>query len=518
VAGTRSPATAGTRSLAVLGVLVVLAAPLVALAVLAVTRPSAAHLAHLARTVLPMQLGSSLVATLGAAAGGAALAAGGLACALFDLPGRALLQRLLLVPLLVPPWFVASVYREALGAEGLWCLVLVLAASCAPLVQLLGTAALASLPGEYLETLRTSGHATAGRVARTLLPLSFPALGAAIALGAVLAWADTGAARAMSVPTLTTGLLDQWFGREQPWAGAALGLVLAGVAAAAGILLGSRLERAAGRERGRLAPGTRRLIRLRGWRAAVPWILSLPQLVAGVALPGGLMIAWTAQRAGRVDLSTLAGDSLHTLLLAAVGTVAAALLALPLAHASISSAAPRLARLAEMTSLALFALPPAVLALAVLALAPAAGGSRLATAAHATAIPLAVALALRSCAVFVVATRAAIARQAPAHVDLLRTLGRTNLAAVTTLLGPFVSGPVAAAAAFVFLLSLQDQLLPLVLGPFGLDTVSTRVLQYAQTQRVRDCAVWMSCLALLGAYPLFMLARLAEASARGDRD
>jgi hypothetical protein len=30
--------------------------------------------------------------------------------------------------------------------------------------------------------------------------------------------------------------------------------------------------------------------------------------------------------------------------------------------------------------------------------------------------------------------------------------------------------------------------------------------------------VWMSCLALLGAYPLFMLARLAEASARGDRD
>ena len=70
--------------------------------------------------------------------------------------------------------------------------------------------------------------------------------------------------------------------------------------------------------------------------------------------------------------------------------------------------------------------------------------------------------------------------------------------------------PLAAAAAFAFLQCLQDVSLSIVLAPFGFPSMSARIFQLAQIERVRDTAVWMTCLALFGVYPLVTLARLGE--------
>jgi len=49
-----------------------------------------------------------------------------------------------------------------------------------------------------------------------------------------------------------------------------------------------------------------------------------------------------------------------------------------------------------------------------------------------------------------------------------------------------------------------------MLSPFGFQSISARVFQFALTNRARDCAVWMLCLALIGVYPLMTLARLGD--------
>ena len=46
--------------------------------------------------------------------------------------------------------------------------------------------------------------------------------------------------------------------------------------------------------------------------------------------------------------------------------------------------------------------------------------------------------------------------------------------------------------------------------PWRNSTISSRIYQYAQSQRIPDCAVWVLCQALLGIYPLVLLARWAD--------
>jgi iron(III) transport system permease protein len=494
-----------------LAVGLLLAAPLLALLVHGRRGVSLELLGHLGRTVLPAQAGWSLLVSAGAVLLGALLAGGGLLCGLFAFPGRAVLQRLLLVPLLLPAWFLAAMYREVYRWDGAAGLVAVLGIATAPLFHLFGLAALRNLPQRYAELLRSLGLGSPARLARVLMPLCLPALGAAAALGALLAWADTAGARTMAVPTLAVGLLDQWFGREDASVAVTLGLAVTVLSLAIGWLLLAWLRRRRWQDDARLGEPLRRMP-LRGWRALVPWVLSAPQLAAGVLVPGVVIARWTAQRIERVDLRSLGADTARTLLVALGATLLALVLAAVVVHARATG--QRAAGAMSLLAFALFAMPPAVLALGALLLLPAGAGAVPAAVAS-TALPLVAALALRFTGVFVAAIEAAMLRHAREHVALLRVLGRADLSSMAALLRPFLSRPVSAAAALVFLESLKDLVLPLVLQPFGFNTLSTRVFQYAQTQQLRDCAVWVLCLGLIGVYPLFTLARAAEAGSDG---
>lgn len=497
-------------------IVAILAAPFVALLSSAAIRRTPALLGHLLLTVLPMQLGYSLVAAAGGTLLAALLAAGGLSCALFEFPGRSVLQKTLLLPWLVPGWFLAVMLRELLGMQGVLGLVLVVGISSAPLAQLFGSAALRSLPGRYTDVLRLLGRDSPLRLLRTLLPLAAPALAAAALIVSLIAWTDVASARTMAVPTLTVGMLDQWFGREDTSLGAALGLVLASISVPLGFLLWWGMRRTGWRDDARLAARPPGRTPLKGYQAALPWLLSIPQLIAGVLVPGAIIALWTSQRLERVNLSFLGSDIYRSLLVAFAATGLAALIAMPVVHASALSKASLAGKVASLLGFALFAMPPSVLALAMLLTFPSKADRGITTVLSATALPLVAGLGLRFCGVFVAAALATLRRQAHQHVALLRVLGRADLGSFLDLLRSFLVRPVAAAAAFVFLESLQDLALPLVLQPFGFNTMSTRVFQYAQTQQVRDCAVWVLCLGLVGIYPLFTLARMGESSPDAD--
>ncbi len=487
--------------------LLLLAAPLGALLARAGEHASGELLLHLGRTVLPMQLGYSLAVAGLATLGGLLLALGGIGCALFAFPGRAVLERLLLLPLLVPAWYLAELYRDRGVLDGSSGLVAVLAVSSAPLFLLFAGAALRRVPRPYLDLLELAGRGGPFSLARALLPLAAPALAAAAALALLLAWADTACARTMAVPTLTVGLFDQWFGREEDGSGAMHALALLALSLLPALLLYARLARQAP-DSPRLPPGSRRLP-LRGAAALLPWLLSAPQLALGLVYPGLVIGRWVSERIERVDLGLLGGDLLRTLGLALGAALGAALLAGALLHARALATSPRLAALGGKLAFALFALPPSVLGIAALSLLAEREGGRLFSWLNATPLPLTLALALHVVAVFLAAGESALKRQAVAHCVLLRSVGRTGALASLSLLRPYLGGPALAAAAFVLLETMKEQTLTVLLQPFDFGTVSTRVFQYGQTGQLRDAAVWILCLGLAGLYPLLTIARVS---------
>jgi len=501
------------RAAPLLAALTVLALPTVTLVVKGARATSVGLLVHLLRTVLPPQVAQGVLAAAGAALVGAALSAGGLGAAIFDFPGRVALDRALFAPLLLPTWFLAVVYRETFEARGVAWLALVLGVGAAPLFHLLGGAALRALPGAYLDVLRLGGRGRGGSLVRYLVPLAFPALGAAAALTALLAWSDAPSARVLAVPTPAVGMLDQWSAREDASTGALLGLAVAASGLLAGWALLSALARLPWQDDARLGIAPARRVRLRGAWGAVPWVLAAPQIALGIIVPARAIAAWSAERIERVDLATLGGDAGRTLLLASLATLLAAALALPILHAQafVWGGARRGAAIAAGgLALLSFALPTTVLGVAVLWMVPSGRREGPGTILHGTVLPLVMALSVHLSAVFVGAGRAALLRHGRGHLEVLRLTGHDRLSSFVALLRPFLAPPAAAAAAFVFLECLKDVDLTVMLSPFGFQSISARVFQFALTNRARDCAVWMLCLALIGVYPLMTLARLGD--------
>lgn len=493
--------------------------PLAALVIVGVPRIFDELIVHLAATVLPAQLLYSLATAAGAVLVGAALAAGGVLCGLFEFPGRRLLQRASLAPLLLPSWFLSIVVQNTLGATGPVALALVLGIGAAPLFQLLATAALRTVPSQYVEVLEQGGRARPWPAVRHLAPFAVPALAAAAVLALLLAWADEASARTFAVPTLTVGLHDQWFGRQDDAAGAPVAIVLLVIAIVPALGLWAVLTRGGFRDSVRLQRRGMHRLPLRGPAAAVPWLLGTPQLVAGVIFPAAVIGFWSVERIDRVRLATVGADLVHTLTLAVGGTLLAAALAMAVLRHEVAATAPRLVGATARVVLATFAVPPVVLALAFLWLLPEGGGAAWTRAINETPAPLIAAAGLRYCAVFLIAGQAALLRVARPHADVARVTGRTDLRSFLRLFRPFVAAPLAAAACFVFLEALKDLSLSLVLQPFGFTTLSTRLFQLAQTQRIPEGAPWVLCQALVGLYPLALLARMADpAHDTGARD
>jgi iron(III) transport system permease protein len=492
------------------------AAPLAVLVLKGITRGCAGLLVHLSLTVLPMQLGYSLAVAAGAVPCGAVLALGGALGGLFDFPGRRVLERVLLLPLLLPAWFLAVLYHHTAGVTGPLPLAIILGIGSAPLFQLLLTASLRSIPQQLHETLRQLGRGSSWRLLRGLFPLTIPSLAASSVLVFLLSWADAGSARILAVPTLAVGLYDQWFGRMEDSAGAFIVLPLLLGSLLPALAAWAYLSRRGWRSSARLVPRRADRVRLHGLPALLPWLLSAPQLLAGVLVPYLRIALWTIDRVHRVDLTMIGQDMLRSLLLAGGGTLIAAVLAIWSLRHQVAAHASRLTATTGGIMIATFAVPPLALGLAFVWMLPSTADRAWAAWLNATPLPLAAALGVRFCGVFWIAGQAALLRTAKAHSDVLRVFGRADLVSFLRLYWPYLSAPLATAAGFVFLESLKDLSLSLVLQPFGFTTLTTRLFQYAQTQRIAECAVLMLCLVLAGIYPLALLARMAEPGRDGD--
>ncbi|MDW8479015.1 MAG: hypothetical protein RML12_03145 [Xanthomonadales bacterium] len=316
-----------------------------------------------------------------------------------------------------------------------------------------------------------------------MLPALRPAWIAGLILVLMETLADYGAVSVLGVETLTVGIFRVWHGMQSLEAAAQLATLL---------LLPVAMLLFAERRLGRAVPGGGedggRRIPLPRAGAALALGAVLAVLAAALLIPLLAMIAWA--RAHPWPIARLLALATDTVLLGAA--VAAAVTSLGLALALCERAGRQAASLRLAVALAGlgYALPGAVLAVGMLALAaPLAHAPGLSFLGIGSLALLLVALSLRFLRLGHGTAAAGLARIRPSLGEAARTLGASRRRRLLALYLPMLRPSLAAAALLALLETMKELPATLLLRPFGWDTLAVRIHAYAAEGMWREAAM-----------------------------
>ena len=459
-------------------------------------------------------LATTLVLCLMVAAGATLLGAGSaLLIALTDFPGRRALSVALALPFAIPAYVAAYAYADFFGPFGPVATLIgpgaaragvlpeirslpgaafVLALASYPYVYLAMRASLSARSGAYLEAARSLGASPLSASLRVLLAAGRPALIGGLALALMETAADYGVADYFGVQTLSVGIFRTWYG---------LGDLTAATQLAAGLFLAALLlvlmeeagRRGAASEPPR-AHRARTRLRLSPGGAALAITACAVPVVLGFAIPAGVLVA-------KLDLALSAGAArglgaaaVNTGGVAALGAGAATLIALVLAYAGRAAGGGGSALLLRIATFG-YAIPGAVIAIGVLALATGAGAATRALGAGWAASGAAggvFILLYAYVARFLTAgyntAAGGLAQIHPQTDAAAKSLGAGGTRIVLSLHWPLARGAVLAGAAIIAIDIAKELPATLLLRPFNFETLSTHIYRLASDERLADAA------------------------------
>lgn len=519
-------------------VLAVIALPVAAVLYLAATAAEN-DWPHLVSSVLPVTLRQTLLLALGT--GIVTLAAGTSTAwlvTMYRFPGRAVLDRLLVLPLAIPTYIAAYCYGELLDYAGpvqsglrslfgwtaadywfpsirsLEGAVLVMSAVLYPYVYLAARASFVQQSVCALEVARTLGRTSMGTFWAVALPLSRPALAAGVALVAMETLNDLGAVQHLGVETLSASIYATWLQRSNLGGAAQLASVM--LALVVLLLAAERIAR--GGAKVHHTTGRYRAIPfqdIEGWRGyAAAALCSLPFL-AGFVLPFLLLARFAV---GHMSVA-VEGGFLHaawnSVFLATLAAVVAVALGLLISYA------PRVARSgftrasAQISGFG-YALPGAVLALGVLiplaaldnsvdALARSLFGVSTGLVLSGSVAALVYAYVIRFLAVARGGIEAGLERISPNLDAAARALGETAASALWRIHLPLLAPALGAAGLLVFVDALKELPATLLLRPFNFETLATHVYAFAALEQIESGALGALTIVVAGLVPLVVL-------------
>jgi iron(III) transport system permease protein len=527
----------------------VMALPLATVAWLSLTA-AAGVWPQLARTVLPATLVDTALVLAGV--GALTLAFGAATAWLVTMcrfPGRALLDRLLVLPLAIPTYIVAYAYGELLDYAGpvqgalralfgwqsvrdYWFpdirstggAILVLSAALYPYVYLSARASFVQQSVCVLEVARTLGRTPMGVLWSVALPLARPALAGGVALALMESLNDLGAVEYLGVRTLSVSIYTAW--QQQSNLGGAAQIALVAVVLVLTLLIAERALRGHGRYhhstgRYRAIPFTD----LEGWRAAAAACFCAIPVVVGFVAPFGLLLVQAMSHvpdALTADLWRAARNSMGVAAAAAVVTVA---LGLVLAYArrvapnAVVNAAVRGAGLG-------YALPGTVLALGLIiplaafdnrvdAILRASLGVSSGLLLSGSLFVIVLAYAIRFLTVALSALEAGFERLSPNLDAAARALGETALSALWRVHIPLLAPALGAAALLVFVDGMKELPATLLMRPFNFETLATHVYNYAGLEQFENATPGALAIVLVALVPVLLLHRAVAGGRAG---
>ncbi|HEU4381391.1 MAG TPA: iron ABC transporter permease [Hyphomicrobiaceae bacterium] len=523
----------------VAGLTAVVALPIATIVVLSFTAPDNAW-PHLMRTVLPAALRDTALLMFGV--GGLCLGFGtGTAwlITMYRFPGRAVLDRLLVLPLAMPTYIIAYCYVELLDFSGPvqrllralfgWHTVrdywfpevrtlpgatLVLSAVLYPYVYLSARASFVQQSICVLEVARTLGRTSAQTFWAVALPLARPALAAGAALALMECLNDLGAVQYLGVQTLTVSVYTTWLQRGS--LGGAAQIALVALLLVLGLILAERAAR--GGSRFHHTTGRYRSIPfsdLEGWhRYAATAFCCLPVL-AGFVAPFAVLLVQAMAHASdalAVGFWRAVRNSVSISVVAAAVTV---LIGLVLAYARRLVPGPFVRTAVRAASLG-YALPGTVLAIGLLiplaaldnradALARDLFGVSTGLLLSGSLFVIVLAYAIRFLAVSIGALDAGFERLSPNLDAAARTLGETTLSALWRVHTPLLLPALGAAGLLVFVDAMKELPATLLLRPFNFETLATHVYSYAALEMFEQTALGALTIVVIGLIPVLLL-------------
>jgi iron(III) transport system permease protein len=410
-----------------------------------------------------------------------------------NLPFRRFWTIVAALPLVVPSYVGAFSFVSAFGPRGefhdllaplgvdrvpeiygLGGGILVITLYTYPYVYLTTRAALLSLDTTLIEAARTLNHTRWGTFKRVTLPHIRPAVAAGSLLAALYAISDFGTPAIMRVEVFTRQIYVEYNSFGQEYA-ALLSLQLLGV-----VLLVLALEQWIRTDRtveGGSGSGGETRADLGVWR----WpAMLLPGSVAAVSLvvPVWILLLWLTS-AGTDRRPSLAFEwsfALNSATVALAAAVVASAAALPIAYFSARHESV-LATVFERATYVGFAVPGIVLALALVYFG--AGYEALeipyAPAIYQTIPLLVFAYVVRFTPQAVGTLRSGVLGVDPTLVEAARTLGETPGGAFRRVTLRLIAPSVTAGAALVFLTTMKELPVTLILRPTGFETIVTQI-------------------------------------------
>ena len=532
-------------------VLAVVALPVAAVLYLATTAPEN-DWPHLVSSVLPSALKNTLLLTFGT--GLLTLVAGtGTAwlVTMYRFPGRAALDRLLVLPLAIPTYIAAYCYGDLLDFAGpvqsglrslfgwtardywfpdvrsLGGAVLIMSAVLYPYVYLAARATFVQQSVCALEVARTLGRTSMGTFWAVALPLARPALAAGAALVAMETLNDLGAVQHLGVETLSASIYTTWLQRSNLGGAAQLATVMLGLIFV--LLAAERIAR--GGAKVHHTTGRYRAIPfqdIEGWRGyAAAALCSLP-FIAGFVVPFLLLGRFAI---GHFSVAIEGGflkAAWNSMFLATLAAAVAVALGLLISYA------PRVARTSFTGAAAQisgfgYALPGAVLALGVLIPLAALDNSVDAVARNIFGVStglilsgsvaaLVYAYVIRFLAVARGGIEAGLERISPNLDAAARALGETAASALWRIHLPLLMPALGAAGLLVFVDALKELPATLLLRPFNFETLATHVYAFAALEQVESGALGALTIVLAGLVPLVVLHRTIAGGRAGGSE
>lgn len=447
------------------------------------------------------------------------------------LPGRRAMAILFALPMAVPSYLtayavvatlgprgaLAGLAERVLGIErlpeiygffGAW---LTLTLVTYPYVYLAVRASLRGLDPSFEDAARTLGHTRLATFWFITVPLLRPGLVSGMLLTALYVLSDFGAIAILRYPTLTYSIYNQYRLSFDRAAAAALALLL--VALTAFLVLAERQwrQRAAFfRTAGSSRPAPRARPSVWAW-----FLAGLGVLVSGVALglPAGVALYWwwRARRLGEV-LPGVGDPFLHSLVVSLAAAIVTVALAFPVARAVIRGTS-RLTRLIDLPLWITYSLPGIVLALALVSLS-----AQFFPPLYQTLPLLIIGYALRFLPEAVGTVRAVLVQQSPRWEEAARTLGLRPWRTWLRVQLPLALPGTLSAMLLVFLTTVKELPVTLLLSPIGFTTLATTIWNATADAYWSHAALPTLLLLGTGVIPMALFSWWEERTVRRGRE
>ncbi len=458
-----------------------------------------------------------------------------------EFPGRALLDRLLVLPLAIPTYIVAYCYVEVFDYSGplqqtlRWLIgaetsrdywfpdirsmggaIFVISAVLYPYVYLSARASFIQQSGRALEVARTLGHSELAVFWSVAIPLARPALIAGTALAMMECLNDLGAVEYLGIETLAVTIYSTWIQRSS----------LGGAAQIATIMLvfvfalfsmeqasrgGARYVGAGGK-----APPIE-FSKLTGWRGLAAAVACAVPVIFGFVIPVAVLLD-NIIIVGLADVRASFLTALrNSLTLAAISALLAVAIGCILAYAQRISSSANVRATVRIAALG-YAIPGTVLGLGLLT--PLAGFDNIISAWSrdlfgvssgqifaGTMFTLVLAYLIRYLAVALGAIDAGFQRISPNLDAAARTQGETALTILWRVHLPILLPVLGAAGLMVFVDTMKELPATLLLRPFNFETLATEVYNRASLAEFEEASLAALAILAAGLAPVLILHR-----------